>query len=100
MRAAADLWWHDWSAKALRDSYRGQTRLLFVARSLNGLDTRRLLPGDIAVTSSGVHTLAYLGDKTWIEADPGAWKVVTVHVPTHNAWFNSPVHLMRWTQFE
>jgi len=29
-----------------------------------------ILPGDLAVTESGSHVLAYLGDETWIEAEP------------------------------
>ena len=99
-RAGCSLWWHDCSAKALKEEYRGQTRFLFHARSLNQLNQVALLPGDFAVTDSGVHTLAYIGNSTWIEADPNAWKVIKVKVPSKNAWFSMPMHIMRWRQFE
>lgn len=61
------------------------------------------MPGDMAVTSSGVHVLAYLGERTWIEADPNELqgnRVIRVKTPTRNAWFNMPVHIMRWRQFD
>jgi len=97
MRRAADLWWHDCSAKALREEYRGQTQRLFDAPSLNAIPLSRLHPGDVAVTQNGVHTLAYLGKGEWIEADPGAWKVIRVRVPSKNAWFRVPMSIVRWS---
>lgn len=103
LRAGLSLWWYNRSAKALGEGYRGETRLLLTTPSLNALDDTRLLPGDIAVTASGAHTLAYLGDHTWIEADPNLLygdSVVTVRTPTRNAWFRLPMHIMRWRQFE
>ena len=39
------------------------------------------MPGDIAVTASGVHVLACLGASEWIEADPNLKKVLIVQVP-------------------
>ncbi|HVF11359.1 MAG TPA: NlpC/P60 family protein [Abditibacteriaceae bacterium] len=101
LRESLTLWWFDSSAKALKEGYRDKTRVLLTSRSINALDHSRILPGDFAVTSSGVHALCYLGDKTWIEADPGPQdRVITLKVPTANAWFNIPVHIMRWRQFE
>ena len=101
LRTAISLWWHDCSAKALRDQYRQLTRFMFAAPSINQLDHARILPGDLAVTADGVHVLAYLGDRLWIEADPYPLKVITVKVPVPgNVWFSKPVHLMRWTQLE
>jgi hypothetical protein len=103
LRAAATYWLRDCSAMAMRDEYRGWTRLLFTTPSLNELDHSRLLPGDIAVTEGGGHCLAYLGNKTWIEADPNALygdKVIKVTVPTKNAWFSVLMHIMRWRQME
>jgi len=103
LRAGLSLWWHNRSAKALGEGYRGETRLLLTTPSLNALDDSRLLPGDIAVTASGAHTLAYLGDHTWIEADPNVLygdSVVMVRTPTRNAWFRLPMRLMRWRQLE
>ena len=83
-------------ASELGQGYGGRTLLLKPAVSLNRADYGLLQPGDFAVTSDGVHTLAYLGDKTWIEADRGEGGVVKVIVPTKNPWFNRPVRLMRW----
>ena len=74
---------------------------LFSVPNLNTLDDTRLRPGDIAVTEGGEHTLAYIGNHAWIEADPSALvgdKVVIVIVPTHNAWFDIPMRLLRWRQ--
>ncbi len=54
----------------------------------------------MAVTEDGVHILAYLGDKVWIEADPIYKKVIKVSIPeTDNPWFNTPVYILRWQQF-
>ena len=103
VRAGLSLWWYNRSAKALGDGYRGSTRLLLTTPNLNALDYVKLLPGDIAVTASGAHTLAYVGNRTWIEADPNMLygdKVITVTVPTRNAWFRLPMRIMRWRQFE
>ena len=43
-----------------------------------------------------VHILAYLGDRQWIEADPGVHRVITVTVPTENGWFHGPMKILRW----
>lgn len=96
LRQAASLWWFDSSAKALGEEYRGNTAALFEARSLNELDYARLAPGDIAVTASGLHTLAYLGGRTWIQADPEASRVVSVTAPSQTGWFVQGVRLVRW----
>lgn len=100
LRESVSLWWHDASAQMLRDEYLGQTKRLFTALSLNQVEYTQLLPGDFAVTTNGIHTLAYLGNHTWLEADPDIGKVITVQVPAKNIiWFNMPVYLMRWRQF-
>lgn len=100
LRTAFGLWWHDCSAKALRDQYRGFTVQCGKAESINALSLPSLAPGDLAVTADGVHVLAYLGERTWIEADPGVMKVLTVHVPSDNVWFNVPVQIVRWNQLQ
>ena len=61
VREAILLWWFDSSAKAMRDEYRGRTKQLIKASSINQLDHNLILPGDFAVTQNGVHCLAYLG---------------------------------------
>ncbi len=100
LRESLALWWFDSTAKALGEEYRGQSRHLFDAASISGLDHSKILPGDFAVTSSGVHTLAYLGGEVWIEADPGAGKVIRLKVSEGHVWLEGPVRLMRWRQFE
>jgi len=97
IRGAAALWWDDCSARALGEEYHGRTALLRNVPSLNEADYDALLPGDVAVTGSGSHILAYIGDHTWIEADPQAWKVVTARVPTNDGWFIQEATLLRWS---
>ena len=96
LRNAVLLWWHDCSARALRDGYRGLTSPLFTVGSINGIDYGALELGDLAVTVDGVHTMAYVGNRTWMEADPDLGRVVEVTVPTENPWFKIPVVLVRW----
>ena len=100
LRQGVALWWHNRSAQALGEGYRGETRLLFQAPSLNQTDYTAILPGDIAVLSDGVHTLAYVGNRTWIEANPAPMRVVLAQAPSRDAYFNMPVRLMRWSQLE
>jgi len=98
VRTAFFLWWDDCSARALRDGFLGLTVPLSAAPSLNGLAHGAISPGDLAVTASGVHVLAYLGGEKWIQADPGAMRVIVVEVPGDNRWLQVPVHLVRWRQ--
>ena len=103
VRAGFSLWWNDCSARAMKDEFQGRTHLLFTVDSINQIDSAEIKPGDIAVTSSGVHVLAYVGNKTWIEADPNegaGHQVIEVKTPARNAWFNMPVHVMRWRELE
>jgi NlpC/P60 family protein len=100
LRTSASLWWHDCSAGALGEGYRELTFPLFDAQAINQIDSTRLQPGDLAVTEDGIHVLAYLGNKTWIEADPFPQRVITVSVPTTNEWFDTPVKLVRWRQLQ
>lgn len=99
VRQGLSLWWHDCTARQLGKGYLGLTDSLLSATSINALDHSRLLPGDIAVTRDGIHTLAYVGDSTWIEADPGPHRVVRVRVPRKDdLWFRVPVDIVRWAQ--
>lgn len=103
LRSALAMWWHDCSARSLGEEYRGWTQRLFTAPKLNDLDYTRLQPGDIAVTTGGQHCMAYLGRKTWIEADPSALvgdKVIEVTIPSKNAWFSTPMQILRWREME
>ena len=99
IREAAILWWDDCSARELGRQYHGRTRVLYEVPNLNRLDYNKLVNGDFAVTTSGVHTLAFLGGHTWIEADPSlpnGDRVITVGVPTSNPWFRMPMRIVRW----
>ena len=98
LRNGISLWWHDCSARALGEEYRELTYHLYDVMSLNQLDHAQILPGDLAVTDDGVHVLAYLGNRHWIEADPDARRVLVLSIPATNTWFNTPVRLMRWRQ--
>jgi len=98
VRRAISLWWHDCSAKALGDQYRGLTVRLLDTPSLNALDHAQILPGDLGVTSNGVHIMAYIGNHRWIEADPGAGRVIIVMAPSKdNPWFHGPMNIVRWS---
>jgi hypothetical protein len=98
LRASLDLWWHDASASAMGQGYAGRARCICTPASINELDHTRILPGDYATPTDGSHVLVYLGDLKWMEADPGAGKVIVSHVPAD--WLNRPVNVMRWVQFE
>jgi hypothetical protein len=97
VRRSISLWWHDTTASALGQEEGGLTVHLLDAPSINSLDHAQILPGDLAVTLSGVHIMAYLGDKTWIEADPEAERVIRVAAPSRdNGWFQTPMRIVRW----
>src|SRR5690606_26471369 len=94
------LWWNDCTASVMGEG--GElTKVHAEARSVNEANAAALLPGDLAVTTNGVHVLAYVGDGRWIEADPGVGRVITLPVPEpRNAWFNTPVRIVRWRVLE
>jgi hypothetical protein len=100
-RKALSLWWHDCSAKALRDGYRDLVRAIGETPGINVLDHAPLLPGDLAVTANGVHVLAYLGNNTWIEAEPSAGRTIVLAAPSDgHHWFKVPIRLLRWACLE
>jgi hypothetical protein len=95
VRLSLRLWWNDCTAKELGEG-RGTTPIS-VTPSIETLDHGGLQPGDLAVSESGLHVMAYLGGRRWIEADPDEQKVITVTVPgTGNAWFLQPMKIVRW----
>lgn len=97
VREAIDLWWHDCTAEGFMNGYRDLTAPVLTTPSLNALDHSRIQPGDMAVTHSGLHVLAYTGENRWIEADPNAGKVITVTAPSKdNVWFSEPMKIVRW----
>ncbi len=97
-RRALSLWWHDRTARALGEAHEGLTVHLLDTPSINKLDHSKILPGDLAVTRRGIHIMAYLGDNLWIEADPGAGRVISVPVPANdNSWFDTSMKIVRWS---
>jgi hypothetical protein len=96
-RGYLEQWWFDASAKALGEGYREYTSPVGITGTIHEMDYRDLAPGDLAVTTSGVHVLAYAGDGRWIQADPGFGAVVTLDGRTSdNGWFLIPVTTHRW----
>ena len=97
VRQALSLWWNDCTAAALGRGDASLTRPVLETESINALDHSRILPGDLAVTKSGLHVLAYLGENTWLEADPLAMRVIRVTAPSaDNVWLQGPVRIVRW----
>lgn len=96
-RGYIEHWWFDASAKALGEGYRNYTIPLGVTGTIQEMDYDPLLPGDLAVTTNGIHILAYAGDGQWIQADPGIGAVATLDGRTDdNGWFRTPVTTHRW----
>ncbi len=96
-RAYIEQWWFDASAKALGEGYRSYTSPIGTSGTIQQVDYTSLVPGDLAVTTSGVHILAYAGDGQWIQADPDIGAVVTLDGRTgDNGWFSTPVTTHRW----
>lgn len=99
VREAVALWWQDCTASALGKGPRGLTVPVMEAPSINKLDAdaTAILPGDLAVTRSGLHVLAYLGDRRWIQADPSVGRVITLPAPDEkNGWYFEEVRIVRW----
>lgn len=100
LREAASIWWNDCSALAMKSGYNGHILPLYAAKSLNVLGAARLQSGDLAITRSGVHVIAFVGGRTWIQADPnlvnGGDKVIQTTAPSKSGWFNQPVQICRW----
>ena len=97
LREGISLWWDDTTAQIIGKGYGGRTHFIVSTLSLNDLDYSLLKPGDLAVTSSGIHIMAYLGDKKWIGADPGKMRVTEFSIPeSKNAYFFTSMRIMRW----
>ena len=98
LRSFLAHWWFDASAKALAEAYRDYTFPLGVTGTIREMDYAELLPGDLAVTTDGVHILAYNGSDQCIQADPGIGSVKTLHGRNDdNVWFSNPVTTHRWS---
>lgn len=101
LRASMEQWWHDASAKALSEGYRSYALPIENGGKIREMDFSNLLPGDLAITSNGVHVLAYVGGGKWIQADPGIGAVATLDGHTDdNGWFDVGVRCFRWRLLE
>ena len=97
VRGAIDIWWNDTTADGIGKGYEGRTIHVLNCPSLNSLDPTTLHPGDLAVTSGGIHIMAYLGSNRWIGADPSEGKVTIFTIPdAKNGYFSCPMNIMRW----
>lgn len=101
VRQGFSIWWSDATAEMLGEGTGGRTREITTCKTLNELDPAQLQPGDLAVTLSGIHVMAYLGDNVWIGADPGEQRVAQFTVPEKkNGYFATPMRIVRWTALE
>jgi len=98
-RAWFESWWFESSAEALSNSYRGFTTPVGIEGNLQTIDHSNIKPGDLAITSNGVHLLVYLGEEKWIQADPGPSKVHIQNPKTDtNGWFRDVSTIHRWRE--
>jgi len=82
LRSALTLWWRDTNAIQLGKGANGLTVPNGDGSAVPMRAVQNLRPGDLAVTTSGSHVLAYLGDSRWIEADPDIMRVHIVDLNT------------------
>ncbi|GAT33184.1 NlpC/P60 family protein [Terrimicrobium sacchariphilum] len=90
-------WWNDAAARDLPIS--ADYCRLDIKGPLAKLPYEQLQPGDLAVTSSGVHCLVYLGDGDWIEADPAQDKVLVLNKRQPDVWLSTPCIIARRVGF-
>jgi hypothetical protein len=82
LRSAFVLWWRDTNAIQLGKGINGLTEPIGDGSPLTMRAAQNLRLGDLAVTTTGSHVLAYLGDQRWIEADPDMARVHVVDLMT------------------
>jgi hypothetical protein len=97
LRDSLSLYWHRTTARVIGEGFGGRTVPVTTCLSLNTLDYSLVQPGDLAVTAGGDHVMAYLGEHTWIAADPSVGKVATFTIPEpNNGYFFMPMRIVRW----
>jgi drug/metabolite transporter superfamily protein YnfA len=82
LRAAFTLWWRDTNALQLGKGGKELTLPIGAGTSRAMRAAQNQRPGDLAVTMTGSHVLAYLSDQRWIEADPDVARVQIVDLNT------------------
>lgn len=99
IRRAFFIWWYDCAADALGNSYRQMATLVLKAKSMDELDYNNIRLGDIIVAEKGFHTFVYIGNNTWIEANPDKGNTVTVSSEEKGKdWNGIPIRLLRWSE--
>ena len=90
---------HPCLSEELNEGCSGELSPVLHAANLKTIDYTKLKKGDIAVLGNtlGIHTLAYIGDETWIHADPISGKVIESKEPEEDDdWTTFQVNVMRW----
>lgn len=101
IRKGIYLWFNDLSAEALGNEYNGSTLRILSDQTLNNADYGKIIEGDIMVTASGVHTMVYIGNQEWIQADPSKHKVIISKAPNeNNNWYKVQSNILRWRDLE
>jgi len=101
IRKGIYLWFNDLSAEALGNEYKNHTILVLSNQTLNNMDYEKIKEGDIMVTTSGVHTMAYIGNQEWIQADPTKHIVIISKAPDeNNPWYKVPSNILSWSELK
>ncbi len=90
-----NAWFHLWLWDAsAQDIPRKYDRIFGPASnwpSIKVMDNEAVSLGSIAVTADGVHILAYIGDDTWIQANPDIGRVTESKMNDNESWLEVPV---------
>ena len=95
VRDALTLWWRDTNAIQLGKGANGLTEPIGDGSPLAMRAAQNLRLGDLTVTTSGSHVLAYLGEDRWIEADPDVARVRILDLKTSHI-ADQEVLLVTW----
>jgi hypothetical protein len=96
LRAAFTLWWRDTNALELGKGGKESTLPIGDGAPRPMRAAQNLRPGDLGVTTTGSHVLAYLADQRWIEADPDVARVHIVDPNTSPPIAGQEVLLVTW----
>ncbi|MDQ2086787.1 NlpC/P60 family protein [Herbivorax sp. ANBcel31] len=98
IRKAVYLWVNDFSTRVMEDGYEDLFVSIISVEGLNQFDHSMIREGDIMVTENGLHTMAYIGNDKWIQADPMHEKVIIEKAPSDsNNWYEEPAIILSWS---
>lgn len=101
IRRGIYLWFNDFSAQAVRDGYKHLAIKVCDVENLRIADYSKINQGDVAVTESGAHIIAYIGNRKWIEADPYEKKVIVINAnDINNILVNSKFRVLRLSELD